>query len=355
VSALPATTTASVIRVVLVEDSPTQRAFLRRSLEADGDIVVVGEATTAASAVAVVAKGRPDVVALDLEIPGGGQAAIEAIMQETPRPILLLSALIDGPRSTAAADAIRAGAAGVLPKPETWDAAAERTLRGRVRAIRGARLRPALAPARRRGGLFAPAPAGPAAGAERFRPGALLAIAASTGGPAALSRLLADLRGLPVPVLLVQHIHPQSVAGLATWLERTTGWTTKVATAGVLPAPGEVLLAPAGRHLALDVQGRVALRDDPDGPHKPSADELFLSLARAHAARTVGCILTGMGSDGAHGLAMLRRAGGSTVAQDESSSAVFGMAKAAIDAGAVERVAPLDALAVAIRRSLVAR
>ncbi len=337
-----------MIRVVVVEDSATQRAVLRRSLEADGDIIVVGEAATAQGALAAVQRGQPDVVTVDLHIPGGGETAIEQIMEVAPKPILLLSAQLAGMRDEATA-AMGAGAAGVLAKPRNGDREAEQTLRTRVRALHGVRPRTKLVtPAPR-----SHAPNGMHRVARSVSPShaPIIAIAASTGGPTAVTTLLRAIAGVNAPVLLVQHIDPQLTASFADWMDRTTGWEVELAVQGEPLVPGRVHVGPGGFHLGIDAGGRITLAADGDELHRPSADRLFSSLAAHAGPRTIAAVLTGMGSDGAEGLRQLHDAGGLTLAQDDRSSAVFGMAKAAMENGAVNRMLPLDALGPAIRRA----
>ena len=328
------------LRVVIVEDSPTQRAVLRRTLEADGDIVVVGEAMSAAGAIAAVRAGQPDVVTVDLHIPGGGGEAIDGIMKDTPRPILLFSGELVGMRE-AAIEAMGAGAAAVLAKPRRWDEDAKHKLRSQVRSLRGVHTRTRPAPP--------PAPQA-VRGSAVDQP--IVAIAASTGGPAAVCDLLRDIHGLRVPVLLVQHIDPRATASLVNWMQAATGWRVVVANHGDVPEIGTVHAGPGGRHLELDAAGRITLTDGGDDLHRPSADRLFTSLARHAGPRTIAVVLTGMGRDGAEGALAVKQAGGMTFAQDDQSSAVYGMPRAAAELDAVRRVLPLGALGGAIRRAV---
>lgn len=328
------------IRVLVVEDSPTQRAFLRRSLESDGDITVVAEAGTAVQAVAMAGRERPDVVTMDFDIPGGGLRAIEQIMATAASPILLFSGRLEGPRSPNAVDALAAGAAGVLAKPRRWDDDSQRVLRNRIRSLR--RVRP-LVPVTSRARAIT---------AGGVRPSdVVVGIGASTGGPAALARVLADLGPVGAPVLCVQHIDGRQVDGLARWLSSTTGRDVEVATDGDALEPGVVLLGPGGAHLTLGRDRRVELVPDTTSLHTPSVDRLLHSLAEVCGSRAVGCVLTGMGTDGAAGMAALAAAGAYTIVQDEGSSVVHGMAGAAIASGGVKRVLPLDALGTAITRA----
>lgn len=341
------TATREPIRVVVVEDSPTQRAFLRRSLEADGDIVVVGEAASALNAVAVAQHTRPDLVTMDFDIPGGGVSAIARIMDRTPLPILLLTGQIGGPRSPAAVEALGAGAVGVLMKPVRWDEDNQRLLRGRVRALRRV-----VATDRR---LVAPGGPPPAPSGSGSGTGPVVGLGASTGGPAALATVLRGMSRIDVPVLCVQHIDAQQVDGLAHWLSGTTGWDVRVAADGDEPEAGVVHLGPGGSQLTLGDDERIVLEPDATSLHAPSVDRLLLSLAAVCGSRTVACLLTGMGSDGAAGMLAVHEAGGTTLAQDEPTSVVFGMAAAAARAGAVQRLLPLDSLPIAIVRAARAR
>jgi two-component system chemotaxis response regulator CheB len=182
------------------------------------------------------------------------------------------------------------------------------------------------------------------------RPPHSIGIAASTGGPPALAKILGDLPGdLPVPLLLVQHMIPGFVAGLVDWLSKVTPLRILMAAQDTLPVPGCLYIAPDGCDLELGPQRR--LRVGPgQGLHCPSADVLFFSLARVLGAQSAAVVLTGMGSDGAQGLLAIGKAGGATFAQDEASSVVFGMPKAAIATGAVSRVLALQSIAGAIRQ-----
>jgi two-component system chemotaxis response regulator CheB len=328
------------VRVVVVEDSPVQRARLVAALEAEGDIRVLGQAGDGADALALVRHLRPDVVTMDLGLPGeGGMAAIEHIMADVPTPVLVLSAQVSGAASGAAMEALLAGALEALPKPERWDDDAERLLRGRVRLLSKVTV---VAHPRGRRRPAARDPAGPP----------LVAIAASTGGPAALAELLPGLDELPAAVLLVQHLHPQLVDGFVSWMQRVTALRVVMAADGDHPQPGVVYVAPAGSHLKLAPRSRLALDAAPPRLHRPSADELFSSVAASAARTSVGVLLTGMGADGAAGLLALREGGGATIAQDERSSVVFGMPRAAQQLGAASQVLPLDRIPGAIRAAV---
>ena len=339
------------ILVVVVEANRTQCAVVKRVLEAEGDIAVTATAATADDALTAVTATRPHVVTVDLQIEGGGTEAISRIMRDSPRPVLVLSAAVQGVWSRRAVDALAAGAADVLPKPVRWDAAAQALLRDRVRALAGVTVHaltdtspPAEAAAAPPAQALAPAPARP----SELR---IVAMAASTGGPHALAHVLAGLGGVDAAILVVQHIHPDFVPGFVSWLNGQSALSVKAGRAGERVKPGVVYVAPAGAHLRLG-GGTVRLDPDPQRLHTPSADELFASVAASAGARAVGVLLTGMGADGAEGLLAMRRAGAVTIVQDEETSAVFGMPGAAIRKGAADHVLPLDAVAPAIRAAL---
>ncbi len=340
-----------MIRVLLVDDSPSVRAVLRRFLARTDDLVVVGDAENGERAVAAVEELAPDVVVMDLQMPVmDGFVAIERIMATRPTPILVLSSRANRNQMQTAFEAMRRGAIEVLPKPEdtgSWQLLAASLPEVVRAAAAAATVRPT--------GKRKPAPWGtaemplpavvrqPAATRRPDRPLRWVAIGASTGGPAALRELFTELPAdLPVSVLIVQHIAAGFEAGLADWLNKEFPHDVRLARDGELPGSGAVRLAPAGSHLRLEAGAKLAL--DVVTPvrrgHRPSVDELFLSVARNAPREAVGVLLTGMGSDGVEGLLALRTAGGLTVAQDEASSVVFGMPRVALERGAADLALP---------------
>jgi two-component system chemotaxis response regulator CheB len=180
----------------------------------------------------------------------------------------------------------------------------------------------------------------------------VVAIAASTGGPRALADVLAGLSGLSAPVLIVQHMHPDFTHGLRGWMSRVSPLAVHMAAHGQPAEPGHVYLGPGGMHLRLGLGMRLALAKQPVTVHRPSADELFSSVADHAGPLAVGVLLTGMGEDGAQGLLRIRTRGGHTIAQDEASSVVFGMPQAGQRLGAVVEMLPLDQVAQAIQRAV---
>jgi two-component system chemotaxis response regulator CheB len=175
----------------------------------------------------------------------------------------------------------------------------------------------------------------------------IVAIAASTGGPQAVQRLLAGLAaGFPLPILVVQHLSPGFTAGFVTWLSATIPLPVKLPAADDALKAGTVYFAPENRHLGVSNSGRIVLSDDPPiGGFRPAGTFLFDSVARAFGPSVVALILTGMGQDGLEGLRTVRNAGGLVMAQDEASCVVFGMPRAAIEAGLADVVLPLEGMA----------
>jgi two-component system, chemotaxis family, protein-glutamate methylesterase/glutaminase len=335
-----------MIRVVLVDDSPSVRAVLRRFFARTTDIEVVGEAADGEQAVQAVLDRLPQVVVMDLQMPVmDGYGAIERIMELRPTPIVVLSSRANRNQMQTAFEAIRRGAVEVLPKPEdtgSWEMLADslpRTVRVAVEA------RPRQ--------FVAPAPSPTSEPAVRLRGEALrwVAIGASTGGPAALRELLDEVPAdPPASFLVVQHIAAGFEAAMAEWLNKELPLDVRLARDAEAPSHGAVRLAPAGAHLRLAAGG--VLRLDSDTParrgHRPSVDELFLSCAESCPRQSAGVLLTGMGTDGVEGLAALRRAGALTLAQDEASSVVFGMPRVALERGAAELAQPPRGLARAL-------
>jgi two-component system chemotaxis response regulator CheB len=335
-------------RVVVVERSPVERDHLVQTLDAARDVTVVGQAAGALEAIRVVQELRPDVVTLDLQVTdGGGQLVIEQLMAFAPTPILVLSGNITGRESVEAMDALVAGAVDVLPKPTTWTVEEEEALRAKVRLVSGVAVvrhpRPKLAPAARK-------PA--ATSGRRSTAVPIVAIGASTGGPAALAEILSGLGQLGAAVLVVQHLHPDFVNGLVSWMGRVSPLPVELARHGEKLRAGMVYIAPGGTHLKVGRHDDIVLDAAPEGLHRPSVDVLFTSLAERTDGRNIGVLLTGMGDDGAAGLLALRRRGDVTIAQDEGTSVVFGMPRAAQRLGAAVHVVPLDQVARTVVRSL---
>lgn len=359
-----------MIRVVVAEDSPTILELLAEVLRGDPVIEVVGTAMNGLEAVAQTKALRPDVVTMDIQMPLlDGLEATALIMVEAPTPIVIISSTIDPRDVTTALSALRAGALTALPTPPGPGApgfeGAARTLVDTVKAMSQVKVvrrwpEPALrrtrsAPVGRAhptGGsssaLLAPAPL-----AAAPTPGLVVAMAASTGGPAVLHRVLSELpAAFPAPILVVQHMSPGFIGGVAEWLDSASELRVKVAEHNEPIVPGTVYLAPDGGHLGARRPGVIHVSSrGPIGGFQPSADVLFESIANAFGAATLAIVLTGMGRDGVGGLYAVKDKGGRVIAQDEGSSAVFGMPAAAIASGLVDSIAALSDMASVLVRA----
>ncbi len=331
-------TGVSRIRVLVVDDSPIASAWICDALSTQPGFHVVGTAANGLEAARRTVELTPDVVTMDLRMPDSdGFVGIARIMASRPTPILVLTVEPAEPntfraRSLGALDLMEKPAS--LHEPRAFGA----ELASRLRILAGT---PVIRHVRGMRARSAPQP--------RDRGISLLAIAASLGGPRALGHLLKALPApFPAPIVVVQHMADGFTGGLTRWLTQETGREVREAIHGEPRAPGPVLVAPAGRHLR--VTRDAVLLDDgpPERGFRPSANPFFRSVAEAFGNGACGVILTGMGDDGAEGLRAVREAGGVTMAQDEATCAVFGMPRAAIEAGAVDRVLPLDRIAAAV-------
>ena len=322
-----------MIRVLLVEDSVTQREILRRLIAGDGDFAVVAEARNGKEALAAVARHAPDVVLMDIHMPDmDGITATREIMRQCPVPIVIASATLKKDDVDLAMQAFQSGAVAVIEKPEG-------AVLLHLQKIGPALRRELIAASQAR--LRRAAPPGPAAPkstpvpARRLPQVEVVGVCVSTGGPTVLMAIFSRLPpAFPIPVLLVQHITQGFEAGFARWLAGATGQAIGLATPGQRLLPG-IWIAPAGRHLTLGSAGRIELpMGKPADIHCPSGDPLFESLARHAGPRALGVQLTGMGDDGAHGLLKLKQAGAMTIIQDEPSCLIWGMPRAAQECGA---------------------
>lgn len=339
-------------RVLVVEDSLTVRMRLVEILSADPEIELIAAVEDGKRAIEICQNARPDMITMDMMLPVmTGLAATEYIMAHCPTPILVVSSSTNRGELFRTYDALAAGAVDVLEKPSgaepdgAWESRFISTVklvsripvithpRARLAALRGqppqqARLR------------LDPAGAGRKCG--------LVAIGASTGGPGAIVEIL---RGLPaafqLPILFVLHINEPFGTAFADWLDGQTSRRVAFPADGepVAAAAGRVLMAPVGRHLVVR-DGRLRLTLDPERHFcRPSVDVLFESVAHEYGASAAACLLTGMGRDGALGLLKVRQAGGMTIAQDETTSVIYGMPREAATLGAAARILRLDEIA----------
>jgi len=318
------------VRIVICEDSPTYSAALTSFLEHDPDLKVVAVCADYEELKRRLPTARADLVTMDIGLPGlDGLHGTKWIMDRLPLPIVVLSAHA-GPGSAPVSAVLAAGALDAIDKStlclDERSAPPAVALRRRIKHLARTRAAP---PAR------SSCPPRPTAPRPRARRATTVGIAASTGGPAALASVLGKLPAqFPLPVLIVQHISAGFTEGLAVWLDSIVALPVRLAVHGQRAARG-VWIAPDGMHLRLLLGGVLSLgAGSANAPYCPSADVLLTSLAETARAGSVSVVLTGMGRDGAEGAAAVGAAGGLTIAQDEASSIVYGMPRAAAERGA---------------------
>jgi two-component system chemotaxis response regulator CheB len=354
-------------RVLIVDDSRIFRAALEEALAGQEGIVVAGSVFSGEKALEFIKATPPDLVTLDVEMPGmGGLEALHAIQRfNATRPddaavgVVMVSAFTrQGADVTVRA--LQAGAFDFVTKPNgpSGEANLQALRQQLVPRIRSFMLR-------RRRGAPAPIPAAPRPTARAPRPPRAVVIAASTGGPQALGVLLPDLcAAVDVPIFLVQHFPAEFTRSLADLLARQMGRAVVEARDGEVAAPRTVYVAPGGKHLLLRAgPGRevlTALNElPPENGFRPSADVLFRSAAAALGGEVVAVVLTGMEcgtvADGTAGLRPLKRAGGYVIAQDEATSVVWGMPRSVVEAGLADAVLPLGQIAAAVRALVAGR
>jgi two-component system, chemotaxis family, protein-glutamate methylesterase/glutaminase len=343
------------IAVLVVDDSAVVRRLVTEVLSEDPAIRVVGAAASGAEALGLAERLAPEVVTLDIEMPGmDGLETLRRLRRRHPRLAVIMFSSLAAPAAAATLEALSLGAADYVTKP--GNAGSAGAALAAVRSELVTRIK-ALAPR----GPRAPAPAGavrPATGARPARTGPhrVLAIGASTGGPDALEQLVRDLPAdLPVPVVIVQHMPPTFTRLFAERLDRASQLTVVEGRPGMPLEPGLVVVAPGDFHLLVEAHGAPAVATN-QAPRqngcRPSVDVLFASAAAVFGAGVLACVLTGMGQDGLRGCERLRAAGAEIVVQDEATSVVWGMPGAVAAAGLADRVLPLPALAADLGRAL---
>ncbi len=327
------------MRIGIAVGLPVAVEALRRVIATRRQHDIVWSAVSGKAAVAACVRERPDLILMDLSLPElDGVETTRLIMSAAPCAIVIMTANI-GANASRVYEAMGYGALDVVMVPEAGpieSSAESARLLAKIETIRK------LVDA---GAGSGPDPR-PKAHAKHVPEPDLVAIGASAGGPSALAVLLSGLpRSFPAAVVIVQHVDQQFTAGMARWLSGQSPMPVRVAQEGEAPAGGSVLLAATEGHLNVNRAGRLGYTPEPaDLIYRPSIDVFFRSVGRNWRGRAVGVVLTGMGRDGALGLKTLREAGWPTIAQDERSSAVYGMPKAAAALGAAD-VLPLDRIA----------
>lgn len=340
------------IKVLIVDDSAVVRQMLSKALDAAPDIEVVGTATDPFVARDKIVALNPDVITLDVEMPRmDGITFLKKIMQHRPMPVIILSSLTQKGGSLGL-EAIEAGAVEVLSKPGGSYSVGEMAdqLAEKIRAA--ARVRPLA----RTTGAPASAEVARVASTDLDLTNKILAIGASTGGTEALKEVLQALPATVPGIVVVQHMPPKFTTAFAERLNSLCAFEVKEGADGDSVYPGRCLIAPGNFHMLLRRSGARYYVNVKTGPmvhhQRPAVDILFRSVAKSAGPNAMGVILTGMGADGADGLLLMLKAGAHTVGQDEASCVVYGMPKAAFEAGSVEKVLPLKNIAGEIMRRM---
>lgn len=346
------------IRVLVVDDSAFMCRVLQEIINSDPQLEVVGQGRDGRDGVALAESLRPDVITMDLNMPHvDGLQATELIMSQHPRPIVIVSSESrEGAASTL--KALELGAIDFVPKPSSGVDLDMKTVReeltrklklaAKVRVVRTA-TRSKLAQAEKRAPGRSAGAALAAAHGGKFP---MVVIAASTGGPAAVSRVVASLpKDLPASLFLVLHMPAAFTKQFCVQLAELGGLPVKEAEANETPQPGTIYLCPGSHHLRLSSNGKITLDPGPriDG-YRPCADLALESIAAWARSLAIGVVLTGMGSDAAKGVRAVKAAGGHVIAQDEATSMIFGMPAEAIKTGAVDEVLPLGDIGAAIEK-----
>ena len=346
------------IKVYVVDDSAVVRQTLLHLLQGDPDIELIGSAPNPLIAGPAIQKNRPDVLLLDIEMPGmDGLTFLRKLMESTPIATVICSTLTtEG--SGAALEALSAGAVAIVAKPrlglKQFLEDSRRELIRTLKAAAGARPR-ASSPQRATMTGAATQPARPViAGLHALSVNKPVAIGSSTGGTQALEQVLTQLPADAPGIAIVQHMPERFTAMYASRLDGICAMNVREAKTGDRIERGVALIAPGGKHMQVRKQGGQYYAEVISGPpvnrHCPAVDVLFKTMADCAGADALGIIMTGMGDDGARGLLAMHQAGARTLAQDEASCVVFGMPKEAIKLGAADSVVPLDRVASEILR-----
>jgi two-component system chemotaxis response regulator CheB len=339
--------------LLIIEDSPVVQQLLKEIFSSAGGIRVVGIASTAEEGLAFLSRRMPDVITMDIQLPGmDGLEATRRIMATSPVPIVIVTAGWGPSQAEKTFRALEAGAVAIVQKPcgpgrSDFQNMAENLVKT-VKLMAEVKLVKRWSD--RRSGPAAPAEPTAGSFATSKRAIDVVALGASTGGPPAIRTILSGLAlGFPIPLLVVQHMAVGFQEGMVRWLQHDSGFPISVAQAGELICPRHAYLAPDGFHMGVEANGRILLSAEaPERGLRPSISHLFRSVASHYGSRAAGVLLTGMGEDGARELKMMRAGGAPTIAQDGESAVVDGMPGKAREIGAATHVLPPERIAAAL-------
>jgi len=363
-----------VIKVLIVDDSAFMRSALTRMMAEDPEIMVVGSARDGHEGLEKVRQLNPDVITLDVEMPGmDGLTMLDSLMKTTPKPVLMVSSLtLEGAEATLTA--MDRGALDFIPKYQEGSGSLDslrQELNSKIKAVarrgrfmrlntdRTGRQSPTFSVGRSTG--FSAADAAPSSASppvRRTRPTRdMVAIGVSTGGPPAVQKVLSALpANFPACILIAQHMPASFTGAFAKRLDAMCKLTVKEAQSGDKLSAGMAYVCPGGKHIRVDLRGplpQLTVTPDPiTALYKPSANVLMESVGQSMGRRTVGVTMTGMGNDGVEGSRVLRQKGGYLIAQNEASCVVYGMPKAVVEAGLADEIVGLDGLADSIINAL---
>lgn len=344
------TSPASPVKVLVVDDSILMQKLMTQIIDGAPGFKVIGVAGSAEEGWDAIQELRPDVVTLDLELPGRhGLKLLARVLKQDPLPVLIVSAF-GGPGADNTIQALELGAIDFIEKPDGTTHTLEGFMKHLVAALSRASASRRMFAARSEAPVVRQSIAREPSTAGRT---SLIAIGASTGGVPAVQVVMRDLAHLRIPIAVVQHMPPGYTAKFAARLASATGLDVKEAADGDRLRPGMAVVAPGGpRHLEIEDRRGELVCVLKEGPlvcgHSPSVDVMFHSVARSLGANSVGILLTGMGRDGADGLLAMRKARAETLIQSGETCVVNGMPKAAFELGAADRVVPLDQIGAAV-------
>lgn len=344
-----------MIKVLIVDDSPVVRELISHILGSDPDIRVIGAAGSGAEAIESIKKNKPDVITMDINMPGlDGFETTRTIMETDPVPIVIVTGRPDTKEAEMSFRAIEAGALAVLKKPhgighpdyaiEAEDLITTVRLMSEIKVVRRWK----------RSSVKKKAPESGSLDSIEIK---VVAVGASTGGPPVIERILSQLpKDFPAAILIVQHMAEGFVHGLAEWLGKKSALPVHVASDRSPGYPGHVYIAPDRTQMRVDANGRLfCTDDDPENSLRPSVSYLFRSVAEAFGKNAAGVLLTGMGEDGAAELRLMKEKGAVTIAQDKESCVVFGMPGQAVKIKAARYVLPPDGIAALLTGLVMSR